>query len=82
MSKYIDTLTQEQRNELAAAIAGDIYRRATILQCLQLVQTQCSNQANDILDKASEEEIKDFLKQLDTAKKEKTEKNKEKAPVN
>jgi len=61
-------LTDEQRNELTSAIANDIYRRATFAQAIQLIQTQCTNQAVDIVKNASKEEILGFLEQLNTSK--------------
>jgi len=62
-------LTDVQKNELISGIANDIYRRATIPQAIQLVQTQCTNQAKDIVDNATDEEIKGFMKQLEASKK-------------
>lgn len=64
-------LTEEQKQELISAIAGDIYRRATINQVLQLVQTQCTNQAKDIMENATDEEIQNFLDQIAENKKQK-----------
>lgn len=64
-------LTEEQKQELISAIAGDIYRRATITQVLQLVQTQCTNQAKDIMENATDEEIQNFLDQIAENKKQK-----------
>jgi len=62
-------LTDVQKNELISGIANDIYRRATIPQAIQLVQTQCTNQAKDIVDNATDEEIEGFMKQLEASKK-------------
>lgn len=57
-------LTEEQKHELVTAIANDIYRRATLSQTIQLVQTQCTNQAATIVQNATPEEIATFLEQL------------------
>ena len=57
-------LTEEETNELITVIANDIYKRATWLQVMQLVQTQCSQQAKQIVDNATEEEIEGFMKQI------------------
>lgn len=62
-------LTDTQKNELISGIANDIYRRATIPQAIQLVQTQCTNQAKDIVDNATAEELEGFMKQLEASKK-------------
>jgi hypothetical protein len=61
-------LTDTQKNELIGGIANDIYRRATVPQALQLIQTQCTNQAKDIVEKATDEEIQGFLDQLEKGK--------------
>ena len=61
-------LTEEETNELITVIANDIYKRATWLQIMQLVQTQCSQQAKQIVDNASEEEIEGFMKQIAESK--------------
>lgn len=58
------SLTQEEKQELVTAIANDIYKRANLLQVIQLVQTQCTNQAAQIVENATEEEIEGFKKQL------------------
>lgn len=57
-------LTDEEKKELVSAIANDIYKRANLLQVIQLVQTQCTNQAMQIVDNATPQEIEDFKKQL------------------
>lgn len=57
-------LTEEETNELITVIANDIYKRATWLQVMQLVQTQCSTQAKQIVENATEEEIEGFMKQI------------------
>ena len=57
-------LTEEEKKELISAIANDIYKRANILQVIQLVQTQCTNQAAQIVENATDSEIEDFKKQL------------------
>lgn len=57
-------LSEEERTELTSAIANDIYKRANLLQVIQLVQTQCTNQAVQIVENATEEEIEDFKRQL------------------
>ena len=61
-------LTDTQKNEIISAIASDIYRKATIPQVLQLVQTQCTNQAKDIVENASGEELQSFIDQLNEQK--------------
>ena len=61
-------LTDVQKNELISGIANDIYRRATVPQAIQLIQTQCTNQAKDIVENATDEELKGFIQQLDQAK--------------
>ena len=62
-------LTDTQKNELISGIANDIYRRATLPQVIQLIQTQCTNQAKDIVDKATDEELSGFITQLEASKK-------------
>jgi hypothetical protein len=57
-------LTEEETNELITVIANDIYKRATWLQIMQLVQTQCSQQAKQIVENASDEEIEGFMKNI------------------
>ena len=57
-------LTEEEKKELISAIANDIYKRANLLQVIQLVQTQCTNQAAQIIENATDKEIEDFKKQL------------------
>ncbi len=57
-------LTEEEKKEIGNAIANDIYRRASLAQVIQLVQTQCANQANTIIENATAEEIENFRKQL------------------
>lgn len=57
-------LTEEEKKELVSAIANDIYKRANLLQVIQLVQTQCTNQAAQIIENATDKEIEDFKKQL------------------
>ena len=61
-------LTDEQRQELVSAIANDIYSRSTFAQVIQLIQTQCTNQAVEIVKNATEEEIATFLETLKTNK--------------
>lgn len=58
------SLTEEEKKELVSAIANDIYKRANLLQVIQLVQTQCTNQAAQIVENATAEEIEDFKKQI------------------
>jgi hypothetical protein len=65
------SLTDEEKRELVAAIANDIYKRSTLLQIIQLVQTQCTNQAATIIENATDDEIEGFLKQLRPAEEEK-----------
>lgn len=64
------SLTDEEKRELVAAIANDIYKRSTLLQIIQLVQTQCTNQAATIIENATDDEIEGFLKQLRPAEEE------------
>ena len=64
----IANLSDEQRQELVSAIANDIYTRSTFAQVIQLIQTQCTNQAIEIVKNASAEEIDTFLETLKTNK--------------
>ena len=64
------SLSDEEKNEFASLIANDIYRRATLAQTIQLVQTQCTNQAASIIENATEEEIESFRKQIAESRKE------------
>lgn len=64
------TLTDEQKNELIGAIAGDLHQRASWLQAIQLVQTQCMHQAQEIVDNATDEECQQFIEQLKQQQKE------------
>jgi hypothetical protein len=58
------SLSDEEKNEFAGAIANDIYKKSTFAQVIQLVQTQCTNQAATIVENATAEEIDSFRKHL------------------
>ena len=62
------SLSDEEKNEFASAIANDIYRKSTFAQVIQLVQTQCTNQAAGIVENASAEELDSFRKHLSEQK--------------